>query len=315
MSGPAGAKPVGLLPPMHCLVAFEAVARNRQLARAAHELGLTRSALGNSIDLLEHRLRVRLIRRYAPSVELTPAGRRYLEATQEFSREIRDALYDVSPLVRAQLRISASRALGRLWLGPRLAEFMRHHPRVELVVTTTDRLDSVLGDGVDVALRYGGDAVPGTVSVPLMTDRLIAVGAIDLVKGCGPLLDVERLSALPLIEHPSMPWRAWLASMGVRDDPPPPRLCTTDLHFALNAAAAGAGVAIVPGLFAQPFIDSGRLLRVGGHAMPAKPYHAVVSESQFERIPVRALLDWLRQETPRDRRSRRRGARSGSGPD
>lgn len=298
MTDANAAKPIGLLPPMHCLLAFEAVARNRQLTRAAHELGLTKSALCNSIGLLEHRLRLRLVRRYSPSVELTEAGRQYLAATQQFSREIRDGLYEESPLARTQLRVSASRAIGRIWLGPRLADFMQRQPRVELLVTTTDRMDSVLGDGVDIALRYGGETPPGTVSVPLMNDRLIAVASEGLLEGHGTPIDLDRLRALPLVEHPSLRWSAWFAAAGSATGLPEPRLATTDLHFALHAAVNGVGVALVPSLFAQPFVETGRLRQVGEHSVPAKPYHAVVAAAQLARTPMQAFLAWLQRQVP-----------------
>ncbi len=296
MSELSGAKSIGQLPPMHCLLAFEAVARNQQLARAAHELGLSKSALCNSIGLLEHRLRLRLIRRYSPSVELTEAGRQYLAATQAFSHEIRDGLFEESPLARTQLRVSASRALGRLWLGPRLADFTRRQPRIELMVTTTDRMDSVLGDGVDIALRYGGQTPEGSVSVPLLSDRLIAVASPALLRHCAHPVAIAELRRLPLIEHPSLRWVEWLAGTGGSDGVPEPRLTTTDLHFALNAAISGVGVAIVPSLFARPGLDSQRLLRIGEHAVPAKPYHAVISTTQLARAPMQAFLAWLQQQ-------------------
>lgn len=298
MTAPAGDKPMGLLPPMHCLLAFEAVARNRQLTRAAHELGLTKSALCNSIGLLEHRLRLRLVRRYSPAVELTEAGWQYLAATQAFSREIRDALYEQSPRARTQLRVSASRAMGRIWLGPKLADFMRLHPRVELLVTTTDRIDSVLGDGVDVALRYGGEAPEGTVSVPLMADRLIVVASPSLLQAQGGPPGVPQLHAAPLIEHPSLPWARWFESLGAGELRVQPRLLTTDLHLALNAAAHGVGFAIAPSLLARPLIAAGRLQPVCGHTLPAKPYHAVVAQAQVDRAPMQAFVAWLRQQIP-----------------
>src|SRR5512146_2042433 len=72
--GPAG----GSIPPLHSLVAFEAIARHRAISSAARELGVTRSALSHSINLLEHRLQIRLFRQTYPSVELTRAGSLYL---------------------------------------------------------------------------------------------------------------------------------------------------------------------------------------------------------------------------------------------
>ena len=295
MTHSAATRLPGPLPPMHCLLAFEAVARNRQLQRAAHELGLTRSALSNAIALLEQRLRLRLVLRYSPTVELTAVGRQYLAAVQAFARDLRDGLHEESAQARTQLRLSASRALGRLWLAPRLAGFMRRHPRVELLLATTDRQDSVLGDGVDVALRYGGEVPEGGVSVPLVTDRIIAVASDALLADEALPLDLEALRRLPLIEHAVIRWQAWLASAGVSGEWPAPRLTTTDLQLALQAAVQGVGVTLVHEFFAQPFLADGRLRQVVPHSVPARPYHAVVSRAQLQRPAVQALLAWLTQ--------------------
>lgn len=290
MSDSSDGRAIGLLPPMHCLLAFEAVARNRQLARAAHELGLTKSALCSSIALLEHRLRLRLVRRYSPAVELTEAGRRYLAATQAFAREMRDGLHAQSPHARTQLRVSASRAISRLWLGPRIGDFLREQPRVELLLNTSDQIESVLGEGVDVALRYGGELPEGAVSVPLLADRLVAVARAELLER-DP--DPRRL---PRVEHPLLPWRDWFDSAGLAAPATDARLVTTDLHAALHAALQGVGATLLPSLFAQPFLADGRLQRVGPHAVAAKPYHAVVAAAQLERAPMRAFLAWLQRQ-------------------
>lgn len=288
---------MGQLPPMHCLLAFESVARNRSLGKAAAELGLTRTALTQSISLLEHRVKLRLVHRYAPTLVLTPAGRRYLEAAQAFARSLRDGLHERSPIASTQLRVSVSQGFSRLWLAPRLGGFLQEHPRIQLLLTTTDPLESVLGDGVDVGLRYGGPPHPQMVSVPLWTDRLLAVGSPEMADAARLRQPRDLVREFPLIEHPAMPWHEWLGDAGDGESACiEPGIRCVDVHFAVEAAGAGIGLAIAPARLVAPLLQAGRLRPASPRSIEARPYHAVMSVDQRERRPVRAFIGWLQAQ-------------------
>ncbi len=290
---------MGQLPPMHCLLAFESVARNRSLGKAASELGLTRAALTQAIGLLEHRVKLRLMHRYAPTPVLTPAGQRYFEATQAFARSLRDGLHERSPIAATQLRVSASQGFSRLWLAPRLGGFLQTHPRIRLLLTTSDPFETVLEDGVDLGLRYGGTVPAQMVSVPLWTDRLLAVGSPGMAEAARRRPPQELASAFPLIEHPAMSWQAWLGSGDAARGRSEPIRCI-DIHFAVEAASAGIGLAIAPARLVAPLLAAGRLRTASSHWTEAQPYHAVMSADQRERRPVRAFVDWLQDRVAAD---------------
>jgi len=291
---------LGQLPPMSSLLAFESVARNQSLSRAASELGLTKSALTHSIALLEHRLKLRLVYKYSPLVVLTPVGQSYFASSQAFARRLRDDHYLKSPTATTQIRISTSRGMGRLWLGPRMNQFSGLHPRIELIVSIADRMESVLGDGVDVGLRYGGPHFPDMLSIPMWDDRMVAVGNSQLSRQVKFMSMAEALTSLPLVQHPSADWSSWAAghipaSLKVR-----PRITTVDLYFAAECAIAGVGLAILPRRLVQRDLVNGRLEMVFQHSIPAKPYHAVVSEEQSRRVPMRLFLEWIEQQVASD---------------
>jgi DNA-binding transcriptional LysR family regulator len=286
---------IGSLPPLHCLLAFEATARNLSLAKAAGELRLTPSTVSQSIALLEERLRLQLMRQATPVVELTAAGQRYFGFVQIFAHRLRDGLYERFPVGRAQLRVTAPQALSRLWLAPRLGAFMRAHARIDLVLTSTERFQAVQGGGVDIGLRYGGEVDDQLVNVPLWTDRLVAVGAPRLA-ALGEGLSARELAAsLPLIEHPSASWHVWLPGNGA-DTRLQPLLTCSDLHLAIEAAVQGLGLVIAPARIIAARLASGALRRVSTHSVEARPYRAVVSREQFGRAPVQAFLAWLSGE-------------------
>jgi DNA-binding transcriptional LysR family regulator len=292
--------PIGQLPPMSNLLAFESVARNQSLSRAASELGITKSALTHSIALLEHRLKLRLVYRYSPLVILTPVGHSYFAASQAFARRLRDDHYLKSTTATTQIRVSSSRGLARLWLGPRMNGFHAAHPRIELIVSAVDRLESVLGDGVDIGLRYGGPSLPDMMSIPMWEDRLVVVGNPQLARKARFMTMAEVISTLPLVQHPSMEWTTWASGLIPASLKARPRINTVDLQFGLECAAHGVGLAIVPRRLAQAHLQSGRVELITSHSIPAKPYHAVVSEEQSRREPMRLFLDWIQRQVTAD---------------
>lgn len=285
---------------MSSLLAFESVARNQSLSRAASELGLTKSALTHSIALLEHRLKLRLVYKYSPLVVLTPVGHSYFSASQAFARKLRDDHYLKSPTATTQIRISSSRGLARLWLGPRMHQFSSIHPRIELIVSAVDRIESVLGDGVDVGLRYGGPDYPRMISIPMWEDRMVAVGNPQLGRQVKFMSIVEALATQPLVQHASMDWATWSAGLVPSSLTIRPRITTVDLYFAAECAIAGVGLAILPRRLVQRHLTSGHLELILQHSTPAKPYHAVVSEEQSRRVPMRLFLEWIEQQVASD---------------
>lgn len=288
-------------PPLHVLQAFEAAARNASLAKAAGELRVTTQAVAQSISLLEDRVGLQLVRQVLPTVELTRVGERYFAAVQGFAHGLQDGLYERLPAGRTQLCVSTSQALSRLWLAPRLASFAEKFPRIDLIITTTDQYQSVAGGGVDIGLRYGGPALEGQISLPLWTDRLVAVGTPSRVREVVDLSPVELVRTQPLVEHPAASWRQWIAAL----DPEAaasvrPRLTCADLHLAIESGCLGMGFVLAPARVLGSRLLDGRLARASQHSIPAKPYHAVVSAEQAGRTPIQALLGWLMDEVARD---------------
>lgn len=298
---PAPALDMHKLPPLHCLLALEALGRHLSLAKAAGELRLTASALTQSIALLEDRLGLKLVCALVPRVELTAAGASYFGAVQAFATRLRDGLYARSPLARTQLRISAPQALGRLWLAPRLADFMRCHPRIDLVLTCTEKYEPLASmaasaaGGVDLALRAGGSGSgdDGLITLPLWSDHLVAAAAPALAARADGLSPAELTAQLPLIEHPVASWQRWLAGTDVRGQTLRPVLRCSDLHLAIETAVLGLGIVVAPSRLLAQRIGQRALRRASPHAAPAWPYRVVVSAAQHERPAVRAFLGWL----------------------
>lgn len=293
--GPRGAALRGP-PPLHCIQAFEAVARHLSLAKAAGELSLSGAALAQSIAALEGRLGVKLVCGLSPRVELTQAGERYFHAVQAFANQLRDGLYERFPVGRARLQVTASQALARLWLAPRLGQFARRHPRIDVVLTSTAQLQSLKAGGVDVGLRYGGSIDEDLLAVPLWTDRHIAAGSPALAARAAGLSPAALARSLPLVEHPVASWRHWLGAIDPALASVDPLLTCNDLHLAIEAACQSLGLVIAPSRLLAGKIADGQLCRVSAHATEGKAYQAVLWRERAGRPALRAFLGWLEEQ-------------------
>lgn len=137
------------------------------LSAAGRELGLSPAVASKRLARLESQLGARLLQRSSRRLSLTDNGALYLERCQAILAEVAEAealLGGDDARVRGTLRVSATSALGRRWVGPLVAAFAAQHPEVAVHLSLTDRVVDLVEAGIDCAVRVG----------PLADDRLIA---------------------------------------------------------------------------------------------------------------------------------------------
>lgn len=152
------------------LKAFCSVARTLNFARAAAALGISASALSQTIRGLEERLGVRLLNRTTRSVTLTDAGTALHERVAPLFEAFETAVSDVGRY-RAEaagpLRINAPRIVANLLLAPLLGEFHRAHPAIELEIAVEDRITDIVAGRFDAGIRLGERLEKDMVAVRL----------------------------------------------------------------------------------------------------------------------------------------------------
>ncbi|TWC69830.1 LysR family transcriptional regulator [Herbaspirillum sp. SJZ099] len=172
-----------MLPDLHELDAFAAVARHRSFRKAAAERGVSASALSHALRGLEQRLGVRLLHRTTRSVTPTEAGQRLLARLDPALREVADALADATALQAepaGTVRLNVPRPAARLLLASALAGFAAAYPRVQLEIVTDDGLADIVGDGFDAGIRFGESLAGDMVAVPIgPPQRFVCVAAPD----------------------------------------------------------------------------------------------------------------------------------------
>jgi DNA-binding transcriptional LysR family regulator len=163
------------------LQAFLAVARHRSFSGAGRELGVTRSAVSQSVRQLEEHLGVVLLARTTRSVALTDAGRRIVEGAGPSIAQIASTLTEVAAQpgeTLGRVRLSVSRAAVPFVVEPVLPTFRARHPRIEVEVVIEERLVDIVAEGYDAGVRLSESIERDMIQVRLTDSfRFVIVGA------------------------------------------------------------------------------------------------------------------------------------------
>jgi LysR family glycine cleavage system transcriptional activator len=193
--------------------AFEAAARTGSFAGAGSELNVSAAAVSRMVHLLEQRLGVALFERKANRLEMTAPGRAY----QRGLTPIFDALASLTAQVTAPasvrvLTLGVGPTFAMKWLIPRLADFRKAEPDIDVRITTGGAA-APFGDDWSCGIKLGDGEWPGLVAEPLF--------AADLLPVCAPRLaaQLRRASdlkgpALLRVAHSPDDWPAWLKAAG-----------------------------------------------------------------------------------------------------
>jgi len=162
------------------LPTFLAVVRHKSFTAAARELGVTPSAVSQTVRALEDRVGLRLLERTTRSVRLTEAGARFVDRVSPALSDIEaafESLDELRDVPSGTLRLSVSESACELVLEPVLASFLAQHPRLTLEIDSDPRLRDIVADGFDAGLRLGETLEPDKVAVRVSPDQRAAIVA------------------------------------------------------------------------------------------------------------------------------------------
>jgi DNA-binding transcriptional LysR family regulator len=273
------------LPSLNALRAFEAMARNRRVTLAAEELHVTHSAVSRQVKALEAALGVRLFTGPKHRLELTPAGRELLPALTAAFDQIATAVRNVRG-AGEDLHVAVNASLSVKWLIPRLAGFEAAHPEIrlhlsELASHATAQRGAQAVVRITPTSRLAEPSVTGFIG-----NALGPVMSPGLARRMGPL-EAPRLAAQT---HPEA-WPLWAALAGV-ELPPATERPFAHVHFALDAALAGLGAAIVSWPLAAEDVLAGRLVAQLGFRKSESAF-AILTAPGAESRPLKRFHDWL----------------------
>ena len=188
------------------LKAFAAVVERASFARAAEHLGLSPSALSQTIRLLEARLGARLLNRTTRSVAPTATGEQLYGRIAPLFRDMAEAVAQASATAGqtgGTLRINTLGMAARQVIAPRLGRFHRAHPDVVLDIVVDDALSDIVAGRFDAGIRVGGRLEKDMVAVRLTPDvEMFAVASPDYLERRG-----TPASPADLHGHACINWR------------------------------------------------------------------------------------------------------------
>ena len=238
--------------PFQQLQAFLAVARHRSFSGAARELGVSRSAVSQTVQQLEEHLRVVLLARTTRSVSVTDAGRRLVESAGPSLGQVVAALAEVSAQpgeTVGRVRLSVPRSAVPFVIEPVLPTFRARHPRVELEVVIEDRFVDIVAEGYDAGVRLS-EAIERDMVQVRLTDafRFVVVGSPGYLARHGTPERPEDL-----LRHECITFRsqttgalyAWELERGRRNWRVPVRGCVVSSDARLNASLAEQDLGLV----------------------------------------------------------------------
>lgn len=298
------------LPPFPALRAFEAAARHQSFTAAGDELHVTHGAISRQIAILENYVGVNVFDRHGKRVKLNDAGRLYLGVV----REVFDNLSVATERLRDSgqthvLRINALPTFAMRWLLPRLSQFQRAVPTVELRLSTSSLPVEQL-EGFDVAVRREpvrsprGHSTHHTVSGHFLEESEIPVCSPAYLER-HPIASASDLSRHVLLHSDTRPdaWRAWLSLAGVdttttdatlESGTPQRRQSFDHFYLSLHAAVDGLGVALGPLPLLNEELTNGRLVTpLAGPRMDARGYCWVVPREHRDTPIVQQFCRWL----------------------
>lgn len=295
------------LPPLNTLRAFEAAARHLSFKQAAAELAVTPTAISHQIRLLEEICGQALFRRRPRPISLTPAGARLYPVLRDGFDAFAAALREIDAnTVESPLRISTTSAFASRLLVPRLADWRRQHPEIELDLHSSEAVVDLHGGAADLALRYAAGPCPGLIWRELFQDGFLPMASPGLLESHGPLRRPSDLLRFPLLHYkwlrraPEEPsWEKWIA-LARRQDPEVSMLDpNAGLRFsaeanAIEAAVGGQGVALLSQVLLSRELEDGRLVAPLDIALPGLRYFAVHLPQAPRLAAIDAFIAWLK---------------------
>jgi LysR family transcriptional regulator, glycine cleavage system transcriptional activator len=284
------------LPPLNAIKAFEAAARLGSFSRAAMELNVTHGAVSRQVRLLEDWLGTRLFLRTSRNAVPTRAGAELLaDVGPALDRLAAVALRVQTPApARGLLHVSALPTFAMRWLIPRLPEFERDHPGLELQIVTASTPTQQFQMDADAVIT-GPSRQPGWVGRRFLGEARLPVLSPELMKAC-PLRTPADLERHTLLHSATLraAWPRWLAAADIPDLKPLRDQVFEHFYFAIQAALEGLGVVMGPLALIGDELRAGRLLApIREPATRTRGYFLYAPGRSSDAPAIAALRNWL----------------------
>jgi DNA-binding transcriptional LysR family regulator len=282
------------IPPIQCLLTFEALARLRSVTQTSEELCVTPSAVSHRIKQLEQIMGVKLFGR--ADFSLTTEGSEYLAHVRDGLNTLQKFPSNAMAPGRRKLRLAVTPTFARSILMPRLKQFGETYPEIDLTLQVSIPLLDVVAEDADLTVRFGTGRYADVEHVCLIKDDVTPMASPAFVREHGPFENSDDLSSLPLLRSPLEPWRTWFAAHDLDWPEPTEGSQFNDIGLMCDGAAAGMGVALLRLKLATPWLDNGTLVPLFDRRVPSPHAHYLCWRTgAMERWECAAFAEWLKK--------------------
>jgi DNA-binding transcriptional LysR family regulator len=304
---------------LNAMAVFVAVAEAKGFRAAGDRIGVSASAVSQSMRKLEEQLGVVLVQRTTRSVHLTAAGERLLASVRPALAEVRSAVAAIGELTdepRGMLRLVVSYGAERFLRDEVLTEFLTTHSHIQLDIAVTNEIRDIVASGYDAGIHLGEVIDRDMIAVPVSGDlRLVVAGSPSYFAR-------HRKPKHPrdLVEHECLNWHAtpdappyrWEFTETGRDFSVavPTRVLTTDPGLLVRLAVTGVGLAMLFESQVQEQLTRRELVAVlEEFSTPFPGFYLHYPQRRHASPALRAFVDFIRGSRSTSRRSAGDGRR------
>jgi LysR family glycine cleavage system transcriptional activator len=298
------------MPPLQWLATFQAVIESGSFAGAAKSLGLTPSAISHQMRALEGMLGQRLFLRDKRQVTPTEEALSYATTIAESFARLMAATNRLATGAGARrLPIHCSPSFATLWLVPRLKDFMREHPGIDIALFASHEPARLGQDGILIDIQYARP-VPETCEAIVLAEETIvplASPAFIAEHHISTLSDIARVPLLHSLRC-VVQWPQWSARFVPGMTLNPRGFQFDRAHLALASAADGLGIVLESTLQAGTFLSQRRLVMPFGEVgIPAVAHRLLYRREDDGHSEILAFVDWITRAFRSERLNPARG--------
>lgn len=289
--------------PYPTLRAFEAVVRHSGFSAAAHELGISQSAISQHVKSLEEWLGQELLVRGARRSRPTPEGEQLAHAISEGLGRISNVCTQLRDKQRMNRTIVISCLPGFAfnWLFSRLLHFDIAYPDLSISIATDTGEHPFTGVDADIGIRYGQGDFPGLAAEKLMGEQLFPVCAPSLLP---ELKSIEDLARHTLLVDENLPygsasptWDFWAQASNLTLPKPLRTRRFGQANMVTQAAIKGLGVALGREPLVIDALCDNRLVRPFEEITKSHYSYWLVCRPEIRNSPrVKTFLEWIHSE-------------------
>jgi len=295
------------LPSLDLLKGFEAAARNLSFTKAAAELFVTQSAISRQVQALERQLGLALFRRHHRELRLTEEGQTLYKTAGEVLRLLRDVAGRLGARPAGMLTVTTTVSFAALWLVPRLNDFRRLHPGIDMRLAATNEIQNLEREGIDLAIRYCTPKAAGAGAVRLFGELVFPVCSRSVLAG-RKLKSPQDLSGQVLLHYddperryPWLSWDVWFELTQTRGVRPAGMLRFSHYDQLMQAAIEGQGIALGRSRFVNKWVKQSKLILPFGKRYMCSPadsraFFIVLPPRSAARPEVAEFSRWLQEQ-------------------